>query len=60
MKKVETPDAAAIRDGVVVEAGGDQLRNRDHAMLRSRDAGDQNVGCAEFMGIIAMNIAHPT
>ena len=28
-------------------------------MLLSRRSGDQNVGCAEFVGIIATNTAHP-
>jgi hypothetical protein len=55
MKEMETPDAAAIRNGVVIESGGEQLDDRDHPVLPSGDLGDQNVGCGGFIGIIAMN-----
>ena len=54
MKEVETPDAAAIRDSVAVEARGEQLQNRHHAVLPSCQPGDRNVGCGQFMGTIAM------
>ena len=60
VKEVETPDAAAIRDGVMVESGGESLDDRDHAVLPSRDLGDHNVGCGGFMGTIAINTPHPT
>jgi hypothetical protein len=33
VKEVETPDAAAICDSVVVKPGREQLRNRDHPVL---------------------------
>jgi hypothetical protein len=59
VKEVETPDAAAIRDSVTVQADGEQLRDRHHSMLPSRHVGQRNVGCAEFVGTIAMNTAHP-
>jgi hypothetical protein len=59
VKEVETSDAAAIRDSVAVQFGGEQLRDRDHPMLRGCQSGDQNVGCAEFVGTIAMNSTHP-
>jgi hypothetical protein len=59
VKEVETPDAAAVRDGVMVQTGREQLRERDDPMLPTGHSGERNVGCAEFMGIIAMNSAHP-
>jgi hypothetical protein len=59
VKKVETPDLAPIRNRVAVQSCREQLRDRDHSMLRSGDFGDQKVGCAEFVGIIAMNFVHP-
>ena len=49
VKEVEAPDAAAIRDRVVVEPRGEQLDDRDHPVLPSGDSGDQNVGCDGFM-----------
>ena len=55
VKEVETPDATAIRDRVAVETRGAQLRHRDHAVLPRCQSGDQNVGCGEFMGTIAIN-----
>jgi hypothetical protein len=61
VKEVETTDAEAIRDSVAAESGGEQLREGDHAMLPSRQSGDQNVGCAGFVVTMAgMNSAHPT
>jgi hypothetical protein len=59
VKEVKPPGPAAIRDAIAVEARGEQLRNRDHPMLPSRQLGDQNLGCAEFVGTIAMNFVHP-
>jgi hypothetical protein len=59
VKEVEAPDVAAIRNGGAVQTCGEQLRLSDHSMLPSRQSGDQNVGCAEFVGIIATNTAHP-
>ena len=53
VKQMETPDTAAIRDGGAVQTGGEQLQQRDHPMLLSRQPGDQNVGCGQFVGIIA-------
>jgi hypothetical protein len=55
VKEVEAPDAAAIRDSVAVEPGGEQLPKRDHPVLPSRRSGDQRVGCGRFVGIIAIN-----
>jgi hypothetical protein len=46
-------DAAAIRDGRAIEAGGEQLQERHDPVLPSGHPGDQIVGCAEFVGIIA-------
>jgi hypothetical protein len=54
MKEVETPDAAAIGDRVMVEPGREELEGRDHSMLPGGHPGDQNVGCGVFMGIIAI------
>jgi hypothetical protein len=48
VKEVETSDAAAIRDSLAVQFGGEQLRDRDHPMLRSRQPGEPNVGCGHF------------
>jgi hypothetical protein len=59
VKEVQPPDATAVRDRRAVQTCGEQLRLSDHAMLPSRQSGDQNVGCAEFVGIIATNTAHP-
>jgi hypothetical protein len=59
VKEVETPDAAAILDRVAVKPSGDQLPLCHHPMLPSRQAGDQNVGCAPSVGIIATRGAHP-
>ena len=59
VKEVETPDAAAIGDSVAVEAGAEQLHDRDHPVLPSGQLGQPNVGCAEFVGTIATNPAHP-
>ncbi len=59
MKEVQTPDLAAIRDSVAVQTDGEQLRDRDHPMLRSSQFGQRRVGCAEFVGTIAMNFVHP-
>ncbi len=56
---MEAADAAAIRDGRAIEAGGEQLQERHDPVLPSGHPGDQIVGCAEFVGIIAMNTAHP-
>jgi hypothetical protein len=53
VKEVETPDLAAIRDGVAVQAGGEQLRLTDHPMLPSRQSGDPDIGCGHSVGIIA-------
>jgi hypothetical protein len=52
---MQTPDAPAVGDRVVIEAPAKQLRERDHPVLPGRRSGDQNVGCGEFMGIIAIN-----
>ena len=49
VKEMETPDAAAIGDGVVVKPRGEQLDDRDHPVLPGGDSGDQNVGCGVFM-----------
>jgi hypothetical protein len=49
VKEVETPGAAAVGDRVAVQPGGDQLRLGHHPVLLSRQSGDQNVGCAEFV-----------
>jgi len=46
---VETADAEAVGDGVPVETGGEQLLVIDHAVLPSRQSGDQNVGCGQFV-----------
>jgi hypothetical protein len=59
VKEVKAPDAAAIRNRVAVQSCGEQLRDRDHSMLRNGDFGDQKLGCAEFVGTIAMNFVHP-
>jgi hypothetical protein len=55
VKTMQAPDAATIGDGIVIETGSKQLRDRNHPMLRSGDPGDQNVGCGELLGTIAMN-----
>ena len=49
VKEVETPDATAIRDRVVIESRAEELHERDHPVLTSGDFGDQNVGCGGFM-----------
>ena len=36
VKEMQTPDAEAVLDGVVVETDGEQLRLSHHAVLRSR------------------------
>jgi hypothetical protein len=59
VKTVKTPDLAPIRNRVAVQSCREQLRAGDDSMLRSGDFGDQKVGCAEFVGIIAMNFVHP-
>jgi hypothetical protein len=59
MKKVETPDAAAVGDRVTLEPRGAQLRQGYDAVLPRRQPGDLDIGCAMFVGIIATNIAHP-
>jgi hypothetical protein len=59
VKKVKTPDLAPIRNRVAVQSCREQLRDRDHSMLRSGDFGDQKVRCVEFVEIIAMNFVHP-
>ena len=46
VKEVETPDLAAIGDSVAVKSSGEQLRDRDHSMLRSGHSGDRDLGCA--------------
>jgi hypothetical protein len=48
MKKMQTPNAAPVLDGVAVQAGGEQLRDRDHPVLRSRQSAEPNVGCGHF------------
>ena len=53
VKEMQTPDTAAVLDGVAVQAGGEQLRLTDHPMLPSRQAGDPNIGCDHSVGIIA-------
>jgi hypothetical protein len=55
VKAMEAPDAAAIGDGIVIEPGSQQLRNRDDPVLRPGHPGDQNVGCGELLGTSAMN-----
>jgi hypothetical protein len=40
MKEVEAPDAQAVLDRVAVETNREQLRHRDHPVLRSRHSGD--------------------
>jgi hypothetical protein len=48
VKEVQQPDAQAVLDGVAVKTGGEQLRDRDHPVLRSRHSGEHNVGCGQF------------
>jgi hypothetical protein len=48
VKEVETPDAEAVRDRVAIKTGGEQLQLSHNAVLRSRQTGDQNVGCDQF------------
>jgi hypothetical protein len=59
VKQVQTTDLAAIRNRVAVKTRREQLPDRDHAMLTSGHFGDQNLGCAEFVGTVAMNFVHP-
>ena len=48
VKEVETSDAQAVLDGVAVETDGEQLRLSHDPVLRSRQSGDQDVGCGQF------------
>ena len=49
VKEVETPDTEAVSDGVTGKAAGQQLLLSHHAVLPSRQSGDQNVGCGQFV-----------